>query len=126
MKDESLEALYKKYPGLFKQDNLYFECGDGWYHIIDCLAQQIDFIIEEDKLDREFCYVSQVKEKYGILRVYMASETDKMSALIRFAEDLSAMTCEVCGSPGRMNMGRWLEVRCDSHSKSVNNDRNQL
>lgn len=116
MKDELAEALYKKYPDFFKQDELCFECGDGWYNIIDCLAQSICLAIEGEKELGYSFYVTQVKEKYGTLRFYMSCETDRISDLIRFAEGLSAVTCEVCGSPGRLNKGSWREVRCESHT----------
>jgi len=45
--------------------------------------------------------VDQVKEKFGTLRFYCASN-DRIRQYVRFAERLSAVTCEECGKPGRM------------------------
>lgn len=57
---------------------------------------------------------SQVKEKYGSLRMYMDYETEEMSAVIRLAEHDSAKTCEECGEPGEVRGKGWLMCRCDA------------
>jgi len=62
----------------------------------------------------------QVKEKFGVLRFYLSGypDNDIMSAKIRsyisFAESMSAKTCEICGSPGKVNEGAWITVRCNN------------
>jgi hypothetical protein len=57
---------------------------------------------------------STVKEKFGGLRVYMNMSTDEMEKLISEAENLSMVTCELCGSPGELQTVRhWMMVRCN-------------
>jgi len=61
----------------------------------------------------------QVKEKYGGLRFYLSGypiqpEIDaKVSAYINFAESLSYVTCEHCGSPGKQQGSHWVFTLCD-------------
>ena len=62
----------------------------------------------------------QVKEKYGTLRFYISGHPDnalvsaKLDAYIDFAENMSAITCEICGKPGESNNCGWITTRCDS------------
>ena len=122
-----LEAkLCKKYPRLYAdrfapmQNTAMcwgFQCGDGWYKIIDQLSSELEKIIVQYIKDNPYsadCYLraSTVKEKYGTLRFYMVSETAEMSALIRKAEKQSAKTCEVCGEPGKLRGRAWYSTRC--------------
>lgn len=63
---------------------------------------------------------SQVKEKFGGLRVYLATPEPKaIRDLISAAESASYMTCEICGQPGepRRPKGRpmgWVKTVCES------------
>jgi len=58
----------------------------------------------------------QVKEKYGTLRFYYSGGDEWIDGVVSFAESLSAVTCEVCGSPGETIGEHWLETRCPEHS----------
>ena len=105
------QKLAEKYPDFFKM-HFGFECGPGWYKIIEKLTDDINAIIQRDNL--EYCYAEQIKEKFGTLRYYLSTETDEMSDLILKAEDESEITCEVCGNPGELKNERyWLSVRCN-------------
>ena len=59
----------------------------------------------------------QVKEKFGTLRFYTDNWHPVTDAYISFAENMSAITCEVCGNPGTINDGGWLKVRCEKHKE---------
>jgi len=71
---------------------------------------------------RYYPRASQVKEKYGTLRFYMSSETQEMSNLISVAEDLSAVTCETCGKPGKERGRGWYYTACDEHTRKEDLD----
>jgi DnaJ-class molecular chaperone len=111
------EALQAKYPLLYRIP-IYFECGPGWYDIINDLSASLEKEIQESgdlyiAEDWYACmYCTQVKEKYGTLRFYMSCETDNVSKLIREAEMLSRTTCEVCGDPGEIIKAAWVKVKC--------------
>jgi len=105
--------LKEKYTPFFDNLAFGFECGPGWYDLLEKLTQDIVAIIEKKGL--EDVYASQVKEKYGTLRFYMSQETDDIADLIEEAEELSEKTCEVCGEPGTLGQkGYWLCVRCEN------------
>lgn len=59
--------------------------------------------------------LTQVKEKYGELRVYMRGSTDTMDGAIDLAEELSARICEICGDRGTTYGNQWLYTRCEKH-----------
>ena len=56
-----------------------------------------------------------MKEKYGTLRFYADNCSEVQDALIDMAEELSGVTCEVCGKPGRRRAQYETETRCDEH-----------
>ena len=58
----------------------------------------------------------QVKEKFGTLRFYVDHCTDEQSAVIHFAELLSARMCEVCGATQTAKTYRegWHRTLCDT------------
>lgn len=109
MEEAKAKYLIEKYKPLF--DDIWFECGDGWFNIIEKAAQEInragaDWIEDPPR-------ASQVKEKYGTLRIYMQSENDEMDKVIRKAEAESSKTCEVCGKPGKLyEINYWARTRC--------------
>lgn len=92
-----------------------FECGDGWYELIKNLSLKLERVIESLPADqREHYRASQVKEKFGSLRVYLTASTEEMEDCILEAEEESARTCEDCGAPGELRSGGWLRTLCDS------------
>ncbi|MGD9724862.1 MAG: hypothetical protein AB7V39_00440 [Nitrospiraceae bacterium] len=119
MSPELQDKLYKKYPALFAQHKLSMRetcmvwgicTGDGWYKILDQMCQKI----QETGIPVQF---SQVKEKFGTLRVYTDGSTDAVEDIITWAAKVSAVTCEECGEPGKMQRGGWLSVRCKECKK---------
>lgn len=103
--------LREKYKKFFEKMPWGFECGSGWYKIIERLTEDICKIIEKDKL--EDVYALYVQEKYGTLRFNISSATDEIYDLIEKAEDASENTCEICGEPGELIGESWFKVRCD-------------
>lgn len=70
--------------------------------------------------------VVQVKEKFGTLRFYYAfpegevvdaPTKELVSSLIRAAERLSSVMCDVCCGPGKYRNDRsWVRTLCDEHA----------
>jgi hypothetical protein len=88
-------------------DDVSDEVGVGWHPLIarlhtDLLALDPDY------------RVSQIKEKFGELRVYLASdETREIEALIDAATDASLTICDTCGQPGApRTIDGWVRTRC--------------
>jgi hypothetical protein len=57
---------------------------------------------------------TQVKEKFGTLRFYVAGGDDYVRGIIDLAEYLSGTVCETCGKPGSVNESGWLACRCEA------------
>jgi hypothetical protein len=126
-----------------------FECGDGWYDLIYSLSAKLEKLIQKfiddnkgnlvcrwcwkTKFEHISCHnpnngeyeegyprASQVKEKYGILRMYLTTGTDEMFDLIDEAEELSSKTCEICGKKGKLYSDGWCVTRCKKCYKGEN------
>ncbi len=108
---DRLSGLYGHLGG--QSGHLAFECSGGWRHLLEDLLRDIDATLTED--DREAFQVTQVKEKYGTLRFYTGAFSDDIERLVEVAERRSAMTCEVCGEPGRVQGKGWVSCRCTQH-----------
>jgi hypothetical protein len=59
----------------------------------------------------------QVKEKFGGLRFYYSGGDDTIRGIVYMAEEMSYVTCEECGSPGKANDGPWIRTLCEEHTK---------
>lgn len=127
MSPELDKQLCEKYPKLFRQRNLPmtetamcwgFECGDGWYDLIDSLCGTIQNYIDYNQhLNVPQIEVVQVKEKYGTLRFYTQGINEKIDGMIWFAESMSGRICEECGNPGKIRGKGWVYTSCDTHAK---------
>jgi hypothetical protein len=134
MRKELDDQLCAKYPKIFakRNDSMMetcmcwgFECGDGWYNILDQLCATIQHHIDwqnrkEEKVPQ--VVAEQVKEKFGTLRFYYTGGDDEIRGMVRMAESMTAVTCEECGSPGTMNSHGWISTRCEQHRSKDNYD----
>ena len=74
---------------------------------------------------REACpqvIATQVKEKYGTLRFYYYGGDDYCRGAEVLGDSLSAVTCEECGSPGKLLTQGWHRTLCETHAKEQNYD----
>jgi len=90
-----------------------FECGDGWYKLLDDLMTEIEKIDTEKKVE-----VHQVKEKSGGLRFYAENTSNEIEDIISRYMDRSYQTCEICGQPGKTNKKGWLRTACKEHERN--------
>jgi len=123
MKKKECDNLIEKYPELYADpypDNprkYYmqlggFECGDGWYDLLDKLSQKISDYIKKNPI--EDFYVQQVKEKYGYLSYYYSGYNEDINEMINEAEEEACHTCEECGLKENIETkGRhWIQTLC--------------
>lgn len=119
MSPEKTELLKQKYPVIFSELK-YFECGDGWFDLIDKLCFYLDQAAknasygstDESKKDNQPIAI-QVKEKFGGLRFYISGGNERMHGMISMAEGFSFSVCESCGSKGSKKGKAWLYTMCD-------------
>lgn len=93
-----------------------YECDKGWYPLINELLDKIQKIVDRDNI--EDFEISQIKEKFGELRVYPYFGTDEIFDLIDEYTEKSVHTCEICGKSGETRMiNGWLKTLCDEHAQ---------
>lgn len=94
------------------------ECGTGWRHIVEKLLERLETAIAAQPIGRRDVFrIVQIKEKFGRLTVYLASEgSAEMRAAIQDAAEQSVITCEVCSAPGRLEERHgWWSAKCAAH-----------
>ena len=131
MRQDLDKLLCEKYPKMMVNRNKNmqetcmcwgFECGDGWFNILDQLMSNIQHHIDWNNQNFEKGYkqykqvaqvtLDQVKEKFGTLRFYYTGGDDEISGMVRMAESMSGVTCEECGNPGERRGGGWVHTFC--------------
>ena len=153
MKIELEKNLVEKYPDLYKDYGgdpkttcmaWGFECGDGWYDLID----ELSFLVAPYGV-----VAIQVKEKFGGFRFYyrgpsgMSDEdSETVEKIVDEYEERSYHICEICGEPGTLSsefaeckdcqywQGNkynelWMYVRCtecNSNKRRKENEKWQL
>lgn len=103
-----------KFPQLFSKLE-WLETGDGWDNIIDFMSLliqiNIDYKIPEEL--KEQIYYTQIKEKFGLLRVYISNDTPYIKGVIDMASAISGTICEKCGQRGTIKtISGWVSVLC--------------
>ena len=99
--------------------NFYFYKGevpvDHWIgdrinqHIRDEEYREVPEIVQQ-------VVAVQVKEKFGTLRFYYSGGNEYVSGLVAMAESMSGVTCERCGTPGRLQGRGWIKTLCEQHA----------
>lgn len=121
MTPENTKKLYDKYPKLFFQKDLSmketcmcwgFECGDGWYWLIDQLCDCIQSYIDANH--KEQVEVVQVKEKFGGLDFNVYGADEMAHGMIWLSNSMSYSICESCGSTEKVSQTKgWIKTRCE-------------
>ena len=143
MRNELDELLCSRYPKIFVNRHADmtttamcwgFDCGDGWFDILNQLCVNIQEHIDWRNSTRERLLqdnphkikipdevqqvvADQVKEKFGTLRFYTTGGDDVTRGMERMAESMSAVICEDCGNKGEWRRGGWFRTLCDQHAK---------
>lgn len=106
-----MEAVSEKLKAAMKPETNYDKwhySAHGWASLVDpCLIYA----------DEHGLQVQDVKEKFGVLRVYWNGDCseeveEEMNSLVLAAETLSFHTCQRCGLPGKQCGTGWMKVRC--------------
>lgn len=128
-----MNEIIEKYPKIFQDyegnpGRVNWDCPLGWYKIVDWLCGSIQDYIDNVRhyrdgkpIDKEQVHCSQVKEKYGTLRFYTWSHDQEIEGMIKFAEYLSSITCQECGSMEAKTIGSyWLVTLCQECQEKSN------
>lgn len=119
MNKKNTQKLLTKYPQLYRQHSLPmtktcmcwgFSCGDGWYKILNKMSKELSNYAKKKEISIE---AVQVKEKFGLLCVYINNNDDITEKIIEEAENESAKTCEKCGSTEGVSQTKgWISTLC--------------
>ena len=110
------DKLVARYPVLLsKPSNSVIahrgiECGDGWYELVDATLTAIETHCAS--MGSSLPAITQIKEKFGLLRIYFAPWDEAIRSILDSAEQKSAAVCERCGRPGRLARSPYLHVTC--------------
>ena len=125
MRQELDKLLCEKYPKMMVNRNKNmqetcmcwgFDCGDGWYNILDQLMGNIQHHIDWKNRKEEVVAqvtLDQVKEKFGTLRFYYSGGDDAIDGMVRMAESMSGVTCEECSAPAQTHGPGWIRTICE-------------
>jgi hypothetical protein len=118
------KKLVAKYPKLFVYRNtdnqmtgMYrgFECGDGWFWLIDKLCETIQSHIDLQPEKVPQVSVNLVKQKFGELRFYYDGGDNYIRGMVQLASQMSTGICEKCGAIE--NTGQttgWIQTLCEN------------
>ena len=126
MREDKSNILKVAFP-TFISERFYFECADGWFDLIADIAQYVSS-------RTPYCSASQIKEKFGLLRVYISFEFDENGEClvpeelaseiykhISRIEAQSKYVCEDCGiklTEGNKcpqeKLGYWIRNICSA------------
>lgn len=115
MRKELEESLSKDYPTL--SQDIIFEVEDGWYEIIRDMFSEVDRLLNKKNSEgnEDHFRFSQIKEKWGLLRVYYYGYFDGIDEIISKYEKKSSSICEYCGSKGdRLKINGWYKTICQN------------
>ncbi|MDO8604024.1 MAG: hypothetical protein Q7K40_01260 [bacterium] len=83
------------------------QVGEGWHGLIDEFYNMFPD-----------AYMTQVKEKFGGLRLYHSGGSDESTKKEIEIMERSEKMCELCGKPTETRDIRgWLWTLCDDHAK---------
>lgn len=128
MHAEAQGKLFIKYPLLFGGESSVpiseihrcIECDGGWYDLLDQLCHEIQAYVNSEGIPQ--VKFSQVKEKFGELRIYYAPTDRFIDQIIARVVTESRSVCEHCGARGALSKTHhgWCKCLCSECLKRAN------
>ena len=133
------DDLKREFPRLIPAD-FVFECGPGWigsihgffvtvdrwlptYTRMITWARLNDLELDGTRPLGHWWTLKQIKEKFGGLRIYYSvggavvdEAIEAISAALELAEARAMHTCEICGEPGMLRRGGYMQTLCGEHA----------
>lgn len=133
MSPENDKLLCQKYPKIFAERCLNqhstamcwgFDCGDGWFSLIDELCRKIQLHIDISLMKNQLLIDSiaapqvvarQVKEKSGMLRFNYLGGDDYVRKIVDIAQERSLHVCQRCGHESYAGGNDTSEISGNQH-----------
>lgn len=110
MKTELVDKLDYRFKWL---NNKEVWCGDGWYKLMWDFMEELEEHYKLKNEDINTLCISQIKEKYGTLRIYVSNYIDGVYEIIEKYEDKSEVVCDICGEHGSLHIKNgWVKTLC--------------
>ena len=85
----------------------------GWFRLFLLYCKHIKkYLVAENIIDK--FHFTQIKEKYGTMRLYNNLTTDNISYLTILYEEFSKYVCENCGEFATHQTTGWISSFCDN------------
>lgn len=121
--NDCLAVLVERHPRAFNGHRPdHSELPEGWLNLACSACHELEEIA--DMHGRPNAILSQVKPKFGALRLYTADSTlltGPEKAVVEKAEAASRLVCMVCGRDGQVRRLRWIQTLCERHLKALAN-----
>lgn len=103
-----------------------FQIAQGWYDIVREMVQAVEKqAVLEIRTKDNWPYCVQIKEKFGLLRVYVGNTNDEMQAIIHSYENKSRFICLLCGKPSKFHHDDWMRSLCDPCEERYQNSQTE-
>ncbi|WP_079912986.1 hypothetical protein [Paenibacillus sp. 32352] len=119
MRTELSDRLLQRFPWAKPQNSnsVYsaygFQIGDGWFGLLENLFSEIEELYKSRDLAIEI-ELRQVKEKFGVLTIYLNNALDEVYELTDKYAEQSKTVCYSCGRAGSYRrIGGWWITMCD-------------
>lgn len=125
-KRRRFEAILLKCPTIIQVPKIYdiglylygFECGLGWYSIIESALEQIESIVSRmPKEEINNYHVLRVQDELGELIITMSETNSDINNIIIEAQNKCRVTCSICGEPGEYQDGIVICAPCKEDRK---------
>lgn len=88
---------------------LGLEIGKGWFPLVKPIIDRVQDLNENGSDVK----ILQIKEKWGVLRIYLLSAPEELLKQAHDAEEKSTRICEECGGPAtQTEVNGWIYTRC--------------
>lgn len=115
------KSFRNKYKGMVPNHINIEDVGKGWHQLICTVMTCIRFHVQRNKNLRP-C-VTELKEKFGLLRLQISLNDPYIRGLVAMAEAISEYTCEGCGVPGKHRKNGYHRVLCDKCEEEYQKDK---
>lgn len=116
------DNIYQQYEQLFPTTGRTYRvigCDRGWYNIVQNVCKIFAQYQKNNRYSQnnqiEPIQIVQIKEKFGVMRIYIHGADMYTKAIVDFAQTISAETCEYCGKRATINKTKtgWLKTICE-------------
>jgi len=115
-RDNEYEELYNNFEYLFCDVFWGFDVGPGWFKFIADFVVKLDVHIKRNNYDPKEYKIMTVKNKFGMLRIYLAKSDFYLNSLLAEIEAEASDACIVCGEPIKGAIGIFSQM-CEKHIK---------